>query len=311
MLVGPKNEVKGGPPRPPRLGPSGMLAGMRIVAAVALLFLLPARWGVAQAKLDKPALERYLRHLELFRGQVNFKIDDPQPSKVMPGYSEVVVHVTYDGGGRDFLYYVSADGQTLVKGDVYRLNQNPFQANLDKLTLDNQPAFGPAKAPVTIVEFGDLQCPDCKMEAPVLHQEVPKTFPDKVRVVFKDFPLESIHPWARAAAVAGRCVYRQDANAFWKFYDWDYENQEEITPENLKPKIMAWAAQSGLDTLQLSRCIDTRATEAEVNRSIAEGRALGITGTPTLFINGRRIGGLRWQDLEFVINLELNYLAGK
>jgi protein-disulfide isomerase len=284
---------------------------MRILAAIVLLALLPGRWGIAQAKLDKAALEKYLRHVELFRGQVNFKIDDPKPAKAMPGYSEVVVHVIYEGGGRDFLYYVSADGQTIVKGDVYRLNQNPFQANLDKLTTDNQPSFGPANAPVTIVEFGDLECPDCKMEAPVLHQEVPKAFPDKVRVVFKDFPLDSIHPWAHAAAIAGRCVYRQDPKAFWKFYDWDYETQEETTVENLKSKVMAWAGNNGVDTLQLGRCIDTKATEPEISRSIAEARALGVNGTPTLFINGRKIGGLRWQDLEFVINLELDYLAGK
>jgi len=284
---------------------------MRILAAILLLATLSARWGIAQAKLDKAALEKYLRHVELFRGQVNFKIDDPKVSKALPGFSEVAVHLTYDGGARDYLYYVSADGQTIVKGDVYRLNQNPFQANLEKLTINNQPSFGPANAPVTIVEFGDLQCPDCKMEAPVLHEEVPKAFPDKVRVVFKDFPLESMHPWARAAAIAGRCVYRQDQQAFWKFYDWDYETQEATTPENLKSKVMEWAGKNGVDTLQLGRCIDTKATEPEINRSIAEARALGITGTPTLFINGRKIGGLRWQDLEFLVNLELDYLAGK
>ncbi|PWT98370.1 MAG: hypothetical protein C5B51_29460 [Terriglobia bacterium] len=292
--------------------PEETMTRRALCAGVILLSgLVPARWAIAQPKLDKAALERYLRHVELFRGQVNFKIDDPKSSKALPGFSEVTVHLTFDGGGRDYLYYVSADGQTIVKGDVYRMNQSPFQANLEKLTTDKQPSFGPANAPVTIVEFGDLQCPDCKMEAPVLHQEVPKAFPDRVRVIFKDYPLDSIHPWARAAAIAGRCVYRQDPQAFWKFYDWDYENQEEISTENLKSKVMGWAGQNGIDTLQLSRCIDTKASESEVNRSVAEGRALGITGTPTLFINGRKIGGLRWQDLQFVINLELDYLAGK
>ena len=154
--------------------------------------------------MDKAALEKYLRHIELFRGEVNFKIDDPKPSKALPGFSEVAVHLSYDGGARDYLYYVSADGKTIVKGDVYSMNQSPFQTNLDKLTTADQPSLGPSNAPVTIVEFGDLQCPDCKMEAPVLHHEVPQAFPDKVRVVFKDFPLESIHPWARAAAIADR-----------------------------------------------------------------------------------------------------------
>lgn len=288
---------------------------MRTFVAVLMFILLPAQWGFAQKKLktafDKATLEAYLRHVELYRGAVTFQIDDPKPSKDLPGFSEVGVHLTFDGGNKDELYYVSKDGQIVISGDIYHINENPFQSNVEKLTTADQPTFGPANAPVTIIEFGDLECPDCRMEAPILHHNVPETFPDKVRVVFKDFPLESLHPWARAAAIAGRCVYRQDPNAFWKFYDWDYENQQEIEPDNLKSKVLAWAGQSGIDTAKLSQCIETKATEPEVNRSIAEGRSLGIHGTPTLFINGRKIGGLQWQDLQLVINNELQYLAGK
>lgn len=288
---------------------------MRTIVAILMLLTVPVRWGAAQAKpksaLDKATFETYLRHVELYRTAVTFKIDDPKPSKNLPGFSEVVVHVIFEGGSKDELYYVSQDGQTIVSGDLYNINKSPFQHNLDKLTTQNIPSFGPANAPVTIIEFGDLECPDCKMEAPVLRHNVTETFPDKVRVYFKDFPLESIHPWARAAALAGRCVYRQDPQTFWKFFDWIYDNQEEIDPGNLNSKIMAWAGQNGMDSTKLGQCVDTKATEPEVNRSIAEGRSLGITGTPTLFINGRKIGGLRWQDLELVINLELQYLAGK
>jgi len=249
--------------------------------------------------------------VELFRTAVTYKIDDPKPSKDLPGFSEVTVHLTFDGGSRDELYYVSKDGQIIVSGDVYHISQNPFQANVEKLTTKDQPTFGPANAPVTIVEFGDLECPDCRMEAPLLRHNIPETFPDKVRVYFKDFPLESIHPWARAAAIAGRCVYRQSPEAFWKFYDWDYENQQEIEADNLNSKVLAWAGQNGLDAAKLGNCIDTKATEPEVNRSIAEGQALGLRGTPTLFINGRKIGGLQWPDLHLVINNELQYQAGK
>src|SRR5215475_8511631 len=88
-----------------------------------------------------------------------------------------------------------------------------------KLNIEREPTFGPAGAPVTLVEFGDLECPSCRAEAPVLRQLIPQLYPNKVRVVFKDYPLESIHPWARAASIAARCIYRQDAQAFWKFYD--------------------------------------------------------------------------------------------
>jgi protein-disulfide isomerase len=282
-----------------------------------LLAVLLAPFGSAQNKggsksaLDRATLEAYLRHVDLYRGTVTFKIDDPKPSKYLPGFSEVVVHVSFENSGKDDLYYVSADGQTIINGDVYNINKNPFQTNIDKLTMAGAPSFGAANPQITIFEFGDLQCPDCKMEAPILRNNLIQAFPDKVRVYFKDFPLESIHPWARAAAIAGRCVYRQGEPAFWNFYDWIYDNQQEIDPNNLQQKVLAWAGQKGVDAVQLGRCIDTKATEAEVNHTIAEGRSLGLRGTPTLFINGRRIGGLQWSDLQLVINNELQYQAQK
>jgi protein-disulfide isomerase len=283
---------------------------MKTLAALLLLAVSPAAWTApVKSFLDKSTLENYVRHIDLFRGDVTVKIDDPKPSKYLPGFSEVLVRLLYNGSEKDELYYVSANGQTIVKGDVYDLNKRPFQANMDKLTLADQPSFGPADAPVTIVEFGDFECPDCKMEAPVLRHDMTEAFGGKVRVVFKNYPLDSIHPWAHAAAIAGRCVYQQNQASFWKFYDWIYENQEQISGDDLNAKVLAWGPDNGVDAVKLGQCIDTKATEPEVDRSIAEARALGVPGTPTLFINGRRIGGLMWTDLQMVINKELEFVS--
>jgi protein-disulfide isomerase len=174
-----------------------------------------------------------------------------------------------------------------------------------KLNLENQPSFGPADAPVTIVEFGDLQCPSCRAEAPVLRQLMPEFYPGKFRVVFKDFPLETIHPWARAASDAARCVFRQNHEAYWKFYDWDYENQDDITVENLKSKALAWAAANGIRSAPLESCIDSKATNAEVDRNIAEGKAAGVRGTPTLFVNGLKSASIGLPALQQMIEKEL------
>src|SRR5579872_5748082 len=174
-----------------------------------------------------------------------------------------------------------------------------------KLNIENQPSFGPADAPVTIVEFGDLECPSCRAEAPLLRQLFPDLYRGKLRVVFKDYPLESIHPWARAASIAARCVFRQNAQAFWKFYDWDYDNQDDITPENLKSKVLAWAGGNGINQSELERCIDSKATDAEVSRNVAEGKAAGVTGTPTLFVNGRKAASTRIPAVEEMIDAEL------
>jgi len=274
------------------------------------LLLFSAVLAHAQS-FDKAAFEKYLRHVNLYLGEVTYKIDDPKPFPALAGFSEVDVHISSGQSSKDEVYYVSKDG-TIVDGNVYKIGANPFQANLDKLNTRNAPSFGPADAPVTIVEFGDLQCPDCKMEAPALRQMLPQLFPGKVRVFFKDYPLESLHPWARSAAIAGRCVYRQNPQTFWKFYDWIYDQQEQLTTDNLHEKILAWAgAPGGVDAIQLGRCMDTKASEPEVNQSIAEGRMLQLRGTPTLFINGRKIGGLEAGTLQKVIQNELDYLAGR
>ncbi len=280
------------------------------IAATLLLLMSSIAWAApGKGALDKATLEKYLRHVELFRGDVMFKIDDAKPSKYLPGFSEVLVHLIFNSAEKDELFYISADGQTIIRGDVFNLGKSPFQSNLDRLTLADQPSFGPADAPVTIVEFGDFECPDCKMEAPVLRHDLTDAFGGKVRVYFKNYPLESVHPWARAAAIAGRCVYHQGETGFWKFYDWIYENQDQITVDTLNQKVLAWAGENGLDTVKLGQCVDTKATEPEVNRSIAEGQALGVAGTPTLFINGRKIGGLMWPDLQLVINKELEFVS--
>ncbi len=264
---------------------------------------------------DKAAFETAIRYYDFILADVAVKIDDPKPSRSLPGYSEVGVHLSLKGDSKDELFYLSSDGQTVIPAEsgsvpAFNLHGNPFQMNLDRLALDNQPSFGPSNAPVTIVEFGDLECPSCKAEAPILRKILPSVYPDKVRVVFKDFPLESIHPWARAAAVAARCVFHQNPQAFWKVYDWFYENQEQITPDVLTSKVLEWAGKNGIDTVQLGRCIETKATDAEVARNLADAHALNLKGTPSLFINGRRIGGVDWPTLQQIIDAELKHQQG-
>ena len=260
--------------------------------------------------IDKAALEAYLRHAELWVPQVSVAIDDPKPSAYLPGFSELAVHLSYQGQSKDERYYVSQDGKSIVKGEVYNLGKSPFQSTIDQMKLDAQPSYGKAGAPVTIVVYGDFQCPVCKVEAEVMRKNVTQSFPDKVQVYFKDFPLESIHPWARAASNLGRCVYKQDPQAFWKFHDWIYENQDGVTPDTLTSKVMAWAGTAGVDSIQLRRCVDGKATDKEVAQNIAEARSMGLDATPTLFINGRKfVGALEWPVMQQLITLEIDHQA--
>ena len=112
----------------------------------------------------------------------------------------------------------------------------------------------------------------------------------------------------KSAAIAGRCVFQQSPAAFWQYHDWVYEQQPQITPENLNGKVMAFAQGKEIDGLQLKRCMDTRATEAEVDKSVKEAQGLQVDSTPTLFINGRRIAtNLPWPQLKAYIDNEIAY----
>jgi protein-disulfide isomerase len=281
----------------------------------AFLLVCVAAFGQTKAAdksaLDKATLEAYLRNIELFLPAVAAKIDDAKPSSDLPGFFDVWVHWSMNGATKDELVYVSKDGHSVVRGEAFNINKNPFQSNLDKLKTDHQPAFGAAAAPVSIVVFSDFQCPVCKEEATILRQNLAKQFPDKVRVTFKDFPLDSIHNWARTAAIAGRCVYRQDQAKFWDYFDWAYENQQNIGLDNFSSKFQSFATDKGLDGMQLGRCVETKATEAEVTREVDEGHTLQISATPQVFLNGRKLpeGGIAWQTLEALINVEIDHQA--
>src|SRR5579883_336541 len=277
-----------------------------ILAAALSLGLLPAQ-DKPKSALDKPTFEAYVRHLLAVIPEVQVKIDDPVPAPA--GLQRVEVHFTYGTRSQDETFYVSKDGKTVLRGTLYDINQNPFHEDLAKIKTDQSPSFGTPGAPVTMVMYGDFECPDCKMEAQTIRQSLTASFPNQVRVYFKDFPLEQSHPWAKPAAIAGRCVFRQDPNAFWKYFDWIYAHQAEITFDNFKTQVTDFAKTvPNLDGMQLGRCLESNATEAEVNASVAEGRSLRIDGTPTTFLNGRRlVGAYPWPNMQQIIEGELNY----
>lgn len=276
----------------------------------------PAAPG-SKSALDKATLEAYLRHAELWIPEVKVKIDDAKPAPELPGFFDVWVHLSFNGGVKDEEYYVSQDGKRVIKGEVFEINKSPFQSNLDKLKVDGQPSLplnispsGPAKAPVTMVMFSDFQCPICKEEAQILRENLMKTFPGKVRLYFVDFPLDSIHNWARTAAIAGRCVYKQNPVAFWDYFDWAYENQPSIGLDNFNSKFQIFATENKLDGMALGRCVENKTSEPDVNREVAEGHALKVSATPTTFMNGRKLeGGIPWESIERLINIELEHQA--
>jgi protein-disulfide isomerase len=257
--------------------------------------------------IDKQGLETYIRDLFGWGPQISLAIADPKPSS-LPGMLEVNLHASAGTASQDEVLYMSKDGQKKLRGMVFDVAKNPFQSDLDKLKTDLQPGFGTPGAPVVLVLFSDFQCPFCKEEAKMLRGNILSAYPKQVRVYFKDLPLDQIHPWAKPAAIAGRCVFKQNPAAFWDFHDWAYEHQAEITKDNFRDKALEFAKGKEIDALQFGRCMDTKATEAEVDKSVAEARELKVMSTPTLFVNGRRLPAqVAWPDLRQIIDQEIEY----
>lgn len=281
-----------------------------LLTALLAAGLLPAGTKSTPKKsaFDKPTFEAYVRHLFVWGPQITMEVGDPKPSPI-PGFQAVKVHASAGNASQDELFHVSKDGQQIIRGSVFDIAQNPFKRELEKLNTQGEPAMGTPGAPVVIVEFSDFQCPYCKEEAKVLRTNLISTYPKEVRLYFKTFPLAQIHNWAKPAAIAAHCIYKLNPDLFWDYHDWIFEHQTEVTLENLKDKVMEFAKDKQVDALKLSRCIDTKETEAEVDKTIAEAQALGVGGTPTLFVNGRQLVGQQaaWASLRPIIDYEIEY----
>ena len=288
---------------------------MKLAAALLLVSfrLLGQNQPAPKSALDKATLEAYLRYSELWIQQVTVKIDDPKPSTAINGFFDVGVHLVFNGATKDEMYYVSKDGKNIVKGTSYDIAKSPFQSNLDLLKTDRQPSYGAAAgAPVTLVVFSDFQCPFCQKEEQELRKNIPTAFGDKVRVYFTDFPLTQIHPWAMKGSIAGRCAYRASQEAFWDYHDWIYQNQKDVTLENFDAKFQEYAKQKSLDTEKLSQCMADKNAAAEVEKAMAQGHDLGVSATPTLFLNGRKLeGGLDWNVLQQLLQIEIDHKAAE
>jgi|SRR4051812_17631155 protein-disulfide isomerase len=229
-----------------------------------------------------------------------------------------VLPVTLSKGERKSTleFLISEDGKSLVP-----LESNPADKLLmskdgkefvvaEKIDIShdievaNRPVRGNANAKVTIVNFDDFQCPFCAQMHQTLASDVPRVYGDKVKVIYKDYPLTQIHPWALHAEVNANCLNDQSADAYWSYADYVHANQQNVSKNDKGEKrplieqqhkldeIAAdYGKQHKLDMTKLNACIQKQ-DESAVRASMKEGDDLGVESTPTLFINGERIEGV-------------------
>ena len=167
------------------------------------------------------------------------------------------------------------------------------------VSIKDAPFRGEATAAVKIVKFEDFECPFCRAVQPTL-EELLKKYPGKVRIFHKDLPLEELHPQAQLAAEAARCA--GDQGRFWQYHDTLYRTAPKLKPLDLK----AYAKDVGLDSAAFDQCLASGKHRSAVQQDLNEGAKLGLTGTPTFFINGREMSGaLPLEAFSTVIDEEL------
>jgi len=168
-----------------------------------------------------------------------------------------------------------------------------------ELSVAGEPFKGSEKAPVTVVKFEDFQCPFCKQVQPTFN-ELLSRYDGKIKLVHKDLPLDSLHPRARQAAEAARCAYEQ--GKFWEYHDKLYVNSPKASADDLK----SYAKEVDLNVDSFDHCLASGKYRTVVQQSLNEGARLGLTGTPTFFINGREISGNQpLNAFEVIIDEEL------
>lgn len=179
-------------------------------------------------------------------------------------------------------------------------SMEPFRV---QVATGNSPAMGPANAPVTIVEWSDFQCPFCSRVVPTMKQ-VEERYKDKVRVVFRQYPLP-MHPQAQKAAEASLCANEQ--GKFWELHDAMFADQQSLAVDQLKAK----AVGLGLDATKFNECLDSNKHAKTVKDDMRDGSLVGVSGTPAMFINGRMLSGAQpFEEFAKIIDEELKMKGG-
>jgi protein-disulfide isomerase len=223
--------------------------------------------------------------------------------------------ITFEGMGQKntFDFLLSKDGKKLLRLTDIDITSEAYAKTLaqnaetrreqtelmKKINVKGRPWRGAASPKVTIVVYDDFECPYCAVMYKSLFADSMKQYADRVRIVFKDFPLTEIHPWARRAAIDSNCLAEQSNEAYWDFADYVHAQQSEISGTNrdvtaaftrLDNAAVDAGKKRNLDTTILQSCLKSQ-PDALLNASVKEAESLGIGSTPMLFINGDKVSG--------------------
>src|SRR5271165_3173242 len=236
----------------------------------------------------------------------------PRRPSDFPTYDLVTITLSGDGREQKVDFLLSQDGKTLAKVTKMDLTKDVYGERMSKIDVSGRPVRGNPNAKVTVVNYDDLQCPFCSRMHTTLMQEILPAYGDRIKIVYKDFPL-SIHPWATRSANDANCLAAENGTAFWEYADYVHANQKAISTGQDLQKSQAeldriavdMGKKHGADMTRLQACIKAQ-PDKSLKASMAEGESLGLNATPTLFINGQKLeGAVDADEVRAVINAQL------
>lgn len=245
---------------------------------------------------------------------LKFQVVTVRPSPVA-GLADVITLVITPGGQQMMRFFVSADQQHVIVGDLRPFGADPFARQRAILQKE---AFGPSKGAanpaILLVEFGDLQCPACRSAQPAIEKLLSEE--PAVKLIFQNYPMEQLHPWSPQAAAYLDCLARENNERAWKFIAAVYDKQDAINDQDESggaaartAKLNQIAASTGADQSKLAACAASAETKSRVERSKKIGDEAEIRATPTLFINGRSMSNLLsmpYETLKAVVEFEIS-----
>jgi protein-disulfide isomerase len=264
--------------------------------------------SAAPDPLVKQRIEQNLRARFRIPSNVTVEIGDRTPSE-FTGFDQVVVTLVGQGHRSPNTFLLSRDGKTLAQVNRIDLSKDPF-------AIESRPTRGASDAKVKVIVYDDFQCPYCAKGYATLFSDVFPEYKDKIEIVYKDFPLFEIHPWAIHAAVDANCLGAQNIDSYWAFADYVHENQPQVNGEKRSVTESAatldrlaheYGQKSNLDLTRLDACVKAQ-DETAVRDSVKYGeQTLGVEATPTLFINGTKVdGAVPGPELRKLLNAALD-----
>lgn len=242
-------------------------------------------------------VQRQVRDYFNIPPDVDIKLGPLTPSE-FANYDSLTVTLSQRGKSQPINFILSKDGKSLIRLTKLDLTKDPYAETMKKIDVAGRPVRGNPDAKVTIVNYDDFECPFCSRMHSTLMSEILPQYGDKVKIIYKDYPL-SMHPWAIHAANDANCLAKESGKDYWEFADYVHANQRAISgPQGDARQAFSEldritsdiGKKNGADAARLQACVKAQADVA-VKSSIAEGDTVGVSATPTMFVNGQRLEG--------------------